>query len=323
MVAANSTQFQHTSVDEFVVIFGMLLLIVGTIGNLLTLAVIWAYKAMRPTSRFLFSLLAGVDQGALMFAEIRYWIMAYSGFDIRNINLVVCKVHIYFTYTFVNMSVWLPCIISIERFFFTFFPLQKHPCKEMRFIVLAVLVGFLGNCVKNAFLIARNYIQGKCEANNHHIFILNVIDCVMSYMIPFSVTLLSTFLLLCKIFQQKNQVSDATSKVSHQSRLRTATAMLVGIVAAQLLLGTPGILFSVIHSGNHAKYLHDELRDNIYTALLTITITNNAINFYIYFFSTRAFRMVFYSLFRSSKKTPSISLAPTVHKSTASKIENE
>ena len=108
---------------------------------------------------------------------------------------------------------------------------------------------------------------------------------------------------------------DETLKVQSRSRLRTTTVMLVGIVLAQLILGTPGIIFSVVHASDNTKHVHDAVRDSIYTTLLTLTITNNAINFYIYFLTTRGFREAFYSLFLSTEGTVSLSLAPTVEKS--------
>lgn len=315
----NSTTFTRTVGEEFVVIFGLLIIIFGTIGNGFTLAVIWTYKTMRPASRVLFALLAVVDEGALLLAETRYWIIAYKRSDLRDMSKAACIAHTYFTYTFVNMSVWLLAIISTERFCFTFFPMKKHPFKQIRGSLIIILVATVINCVKNIFLIFQPYAPGKCKETGTNAYVLNIVDIIIGYTAPYIIMFLTTSLILWKVLQQRKQICDQNSMISMQSRSKATTIMLIGVVVTQLLIGTPGYVYSVVYTN---KYHEHKNGDVIYISLLTITITNNALNFYIYFLTTRGFREVFYHLFCPTKTVVSLSLAPTIQKSHQSSHEN-
>lgn len=282
----------RSATDKFAIVFGMLLLVFGSVGNILTMVVVAAYKTMRPSSRCLFVLLAVSDEMALVLAETRYWIIAYSKTDIRNLNGATCKIHTFFTYSFMNLSTWFLCLISLERLCLTYFPLSNHPFNQTRDFRIIIFATILTNCVKNTFYLSQEYTDGKCLAitfGSH--FALEMTDLIF-FTIPFLVMLIATCMTLGKILRQNNKVSSDEHPSSLNGRLRCATMMLVGIVILQLICGFPGYLITVLYLdqaiGNISK-------ETVFL-LLTLMVINNAANFYVYIILARGFRKRFFEI---------------------------
>lgn len=275
--------------QKFIIIFGMIIMVFGSVGNILTMVVIAMYKSMRLSSRSLFFLLAFSDEMALLLAQIRYWILAFREVDIRDRNSATCKMHTFFTYTFINLSTLLLCLISLERMCLTYFPLKKHPFNKMRHVVIIILTTAVINCVKNSFYLSQKLNNGECSlvTSKNHVA-TEVVD-LMSYLFPFFVMLVATLMTLWKVSHQKNQILSTDCHCSPNARLRSTTMMLVGVVVVQLICGLPGHLFTVLYN---ARVLNN-VPEEVGVSLLTLMIANNAANFYVYLISARGFRKTF------------------------------
>ena len=167
-LAPGADSYIRTAADDFVAVFGMLLIVFGSIGNSLAMVVIWAYKSMRQTSRCLFFLLACVDEITLLLAETRYWIKATFGVDFRKSSDAACKAHTFFTVFFIGCSVWVLSLISLERFFLTWFPTKRHPFNKLRNLVIFVALIVVLNIALNLGPCFRNIPEGDCDASTKH-----------------------------------------------------------------------------------------------------------------------------------------------------------
>lgn len=298
-IAPILTKPSRSTANDFVMVYGMFLLIFGTLGNVLAVIVIMFYKSMRSTSRLLFITLASVDQGTLLFAEIRYWMIATLGSDLRHWNLLNCRAHTFLTISLFNISVWLMCLISLERVCLTFLPLKKHPFKTIRNVSILIALVIVLNIFKNVLFLSRDYRNGKCGGTLiGDLKSLVIADYVIGYGLPFLISLIATSMLLKKILQRKRQVTSSESSDTSNQHLRTSTVMLMAIVAVQIIMGTPGYVFSMMEDIGALSHLPGNLVRSIYTSLLTLTVTNNSINFYLYILCARGFRRTFFNLFR-------------------------
>lgn len=277
--------------QQFVIIFGMCTLLLGSIGNVFIMIIIAFYKTMRPSSRLLFFTLALTDEMTLLLAETRYWILAFYGVDIRASSVINCRMHAFFTYTFMNTSVWLLCVISIERTCLTFIPLKNHLFQRFHNVIIIIILIVVLNGAKNTFLLSLDYEGGICKLYtfiNHGT--IEIVNLVVSFLVPYFIMLITASMLMWKMFRQKVTLNEDNSA----SRLRSATAMLVAVVIIQLILGLPGYIYSVwaaIHTS-----VFDFIHDQDYTVLLTLTVANNAVNFYAYILSSHGFRQTFFQL---------------------------
>jgi hypothetical protein len=95
--------------------FSPLLLAFGGIGNLLCIIVLARKSKNNPTIIYL-CLLAGMDMLVLFTGLLRNYFKEIIGFDIRSFSSFNCKVHIFLTYTFMQISSYILVTVTINRF---------------------------------------------------------------------------------------------------------------------------------------------------------------------------------------------------------------
>lgn len=286
---------ERSAVTQFALVFGMFLMVIGTFGNLATMVVIVAYKAMRSSTRLLFFSLASVDQVTLVLAEVRYWIIAFSEEDIRNNSTFTCKMHTFCTYAFKTQSKWLLTLISLERMCLTYFATRSHPFNHCRHVVLMIIIVCVMNAFKNFFYLFLELDGGQCgKIPFIKTFFTEITDLIFGCLLPFAVALVATLMILCKAFRQKWQQTQSNA------RMRSTTAMLVGVVVLRLIFDLPAYLFIVFAQSDLFANCDPELLLSIGTCLLTLAITNYAGNFYVYLLSASGFRRVFFGLCRTA-----------------------
>lgn len=299
---ASNTSSVSSAANEFVLVFGMILLLLGSIGNFLTMLVIACYRSMRTSSRLLFFSLAAFDQATLLVAETRYWMIAFSGWDLRTHSSAICKTHTFFTYVFMSQSRWLLTLISLERMFLTFFPLRSHLFSRSKHVLLAIAVIALLNCGKNSFYFSLELEERKCgNFTFGNSFVFEVSDLILSCLLPFFITLTATLMVLWKVFRPKHQLAPRSFQQSESTaRLKSTTAMLVGVVVLRFFFGLPGYIYTVLSQVKALAEAGDQVLLSLGTSLLTLTVMDNAANFFVYLLSARGFRRTFFDLCRAA-----------------------
>lgn len=92
-----------------------LLLAFGGIGNLLCIVVLARKSRNNPTIVYL-CLLAGMDMLVLFTGLLRNYVKQLIGFDVRSISSLNCKVHIFLTYSFMQISAYILVAVTLNRF---------------------------------------------------------------------------------------------------------------------------------------------------------------------------------------------------------------
>lgn len=91
------------------------LLLLGTVGNCLTFVVLQSQSFRNGAIGFALSALTVVDSALLWTSLLRQCIVTITGFDIRSVSAVGCKVHYFAACYLSHLSSWTVATLSVER----------------------------------------------------------------------------------------------------------------------------------------------------------------------------------------------------------------
>jgi hypothetical protein len=209
--------------------FSVLFLAVGTICNILSVAV-YSRKHMRQTSFAIYLLaLAIVDMCITWIGNVRFILMFYNfglpkttalGFDIRETSIAMCRLHKFFTYYFLQLSSVILCMLNIDRFVGCVLVLRSSlyctATVAKRWIILMAVVLFVTN---SHFFIDTGYHEESsanqstwkivCESNPNNRVSVEFwqvylwIDSILYSMLPFSIMIVCNFVIIRKIVRSR------------------------------------------------------------------------------------------------------------------------
>ena len=91
-----------------------IILIIGTIGNIMSI-IIFSRKRMRKRTSMYFIVLGKADLLSLL-GLLRYYIRELTDVDIRNTSEIACKLHILLAYCMRQYTAWILVTVTLERF---------------------------------------------------------------------------------------------------------------------------------------------------------------------------------------------------------------
>ena len=100
-----------------------ILLVIGTIGNLLSFIVLRAHGSKVSTYSYL-AALAVMDLFVLYVGLLRLWIAQLTGLDIKDQSDWLCKFVVFFGYVCSDSAVWFIIVVTIERYIAVQYPLK-------------------------------------------------------------------------------------------------------------------------------------------------------------------------------------------------------
>ena len=300
-------------------------LVVGLSGNSMTIAV-----TLSKTYRASFH---GILITAMAFTDITYmlavpfskpFVQKLFGVDVRVLSPAGCSIF----YTFYRAgkigSAALVCLICLERFLLTRFPIKARTMVNMRAAVISVSVSFVAIATFCGLWSTLADVKGtKCigvaltPENKQTAKVYSIIGMALHSFIP-TTLLLSftppTIFTICNQRTARRRVqSSKTSKDSGPDEAYHATLMLLGIIFAYLLLVTPFCLsrhILVLEGINIAAY--PELwAKNLDAVAAICEEANCAINFFLYCLLSPSFRTQLLALFRGSAAVASTSSKST------------
>ncbi|KAF8572512.1 hypothetical protein P879_00705 [Paragonimus westermani] len=108
--------------DPCLKIYASLLIFIGIPGNIISGVIMGGNKSNRLTTRILMIILSVADTAVLLTAVVRYWIMRVLGWDLRNLGLVMCRIHTFSVAFTTDFAVGALCAIAVERLLVVAFP---------------------------------------------------------------------------------------------------------------------------------------------------------------------------------------------------------
>ncbi|KAK2152996.1 hypothetical protein LSH36_311g00022 [Paralvinella palmiformis] len=273
---------------------GIFLIVLGTIGNSLSLAVMMRENLRRHTTALYLMVLAVVDTAILYNWFLRNWTYAISGIDTRLLSVAGCKIHTFCSYLFVDFESWILVLVSFERLFAVFAPHRvRNIFTKKSAIIQITATGVFLVIVNLHFFWTQELENGVCEVIDkrylYFSWVWNWTDLIICSFAPFAVMLSSNVAIITRlVYLQKTKKQSSTNK-------RNNTMTLTLIIVTFVFFLTTGPLNVLISTGAHwierAKTNEDiEIIDVIWASFNILAYSNNAVNFILYCLSAPNFR---------------------------------
>lgn len=136
---ATTTASEESKVLFVIYIFPVIL-IIGSICNVITFLVMRRKKLRNQSTGFYMAILAIADELALLVGCLNYWLYEYKRIFILHTSTIACKAFSVILYTTMDFSVWMVVIMTIERFIAVSFPLKSMYVCTVKKAKLATLV---------------------------------------------------------------------------------------------------------------------------------------------------------------------------------------
>ena len=275
------------------------LLILGLVGNILSILVMRRKKFRNNTTSVFIIALAFADSAYLLtnFLTITC-IRNVTGIALRETSSFSCKLIMYIVYVSKAFGAWIILSVSLERLVLVKIPLHaksiftvKRTKMWISFLLLWITAIYI--YVPILVDIHSDGIQQKCDFS-HAVerlnTILNIFDCIFYSLFPSFVLILSNLILYCILKAQKQNMS----KINDGSDSLRFTLTLIIVSISYLTLTLPIATYLVFHPIQVRGLDH-----TLYIVLYTLNISNNAINFILYCLSGPIFRLEMKRMFRN------------------------
>ena len=345
-MSANSTRRLHRSRDNISVdnlevakaavsvwMYGSPILIAGgTLGNLLSFAVMLRKKIRHTTTSLYLIVLAVVDTAVLYTGLLRLYMKHSSGYDIRHSSALACKFHVFSVYATQQFDSWVLVSVTLERVCAVFLPHKSKEIFTKRFATVSLIIQALVIVTINSHFFYTHdlvYFRGYGEIQlactpllkTHISYMNNIwpwIDFCLFSLVPFTIIISSNVVIVCRLLWSsytRRHHLHATSDV----KMTSMTAILITVSIVFFVTTAPISIYLIQSAVLHQKanvYQRASLA-MVWAVLNMILYTNNAVNFLLYFISGPRFRKELKVMF-CRKNT----INPNVHTVTSYELQN-
>lgn len=147
---------------------GMTIIIIGTIGHILSIVVLGSSKTLRIHSSSVYLIAMSVTGIVSLYSGLLRYVIFIGitnwELDIRNTSVVFCKLHMKITYASLQYFAWLQATIAVDRLISVLLPHKYMTSCKWRVGLVVVIVELvlvlLANC---AIAIEINIHEGRCD----------------------------------------------------------------------------------------------------------------------------------------------------------------
>ena len=281
---------------------GVIILIIGTIGNVLSLTV-WVCTSLRfyRLAPYM-TILAISDLLTLHTRLLGEIVYIKTGKQIQDIDAPLCQLRFYLTYVSGHLVGWSLTLMTIQKAIAVSAPLraQSFITRRSGWIIVFVMVIFIfgiNTHVFWTFSFDPLNPEDPCTANDFINYTWPWMDTVIAVILPFLGLLFSNMIIIYKLAQAKHRhVKQHTTVVTADTHLVSNSVTLIALSLAFLLLNLPMQIYIPLYNSDViiVKDYEDAL---LMTAFLHLQYTNSAINFFVYCLAWPAFRKKLCSIF--------------------------
>ncbi len=277
-------------------IFGSpILLILGTMGNVLS-AVVMLRPGLRKLTTTLYLLaLAVVDTLVLYIGLLPKWILHLSGIYVRGASTAACRAHLFFLYTITHLQAWILVCVAIERAAAIFLPHRAKHIFTRKFAAAKMAIIGVGLAIVNChFWWMYKLVDDKCTHDPYYSRyageIFSWIDLAVASLLPFLIVLVANTGIGAKLICA-NRARKARLNHGTDAKLTSMTAILFSISLVFLLTTAPVAFFINIYckwyTGTTESYARVQFARTIVNFIFYINFTHN---FLLYCVSAPRFR---------------------------------
>lgn len=293
-----------------------ILLIFGIFGNIAGLIVISRKKLHKIGPQKMYQYLFMSDSFILTEIIINYLQYGFN-VDFTTISSFTCKLFHYLNYSFANISSMVLVYISVERFVTTKYPiktkiLRDHKnqlcyfCLVIAFnLIYYIPIPFFFSIIKdeNDTIIP---IDGCDFIDLNNKIIMSYMDLVNRAIVPFTLMILCTALLVYSIWKSRQRVYLACSLPNENRRIKKDAKLALTLIFIDLVY----IIFNLPYSAT--IFLSDYNLNFFYIFSYFLFYASFAVNFYILLLSNSLFRNEFLHLLWFKTQTTPINVEATV-----------
>ncbi|KAL8574780.1 hypothetical protein ACOMHN_035323 [Nucella lapillus] len=288
------------------------LLVLGGFGNMATIFVMRRLKSHYSVQHILIMALAVADLFSLSTGTLRRVIYELSAVDVRGVHTVMCKVHLWMTYSSNTISAWLVTCITVQRTMAVLWPHRiRTMCTARAAWMTIAAVAVCAYTFQVHFIVGRKTSEDKrCIAligvyENFCRYIFPWLNMSVSSLLPYICQVVCDVILSWSLFRASSFSSTAVSTAHNtDSRRKTAssaTVMVLALSCAFVLLTLPMRVSQVWY---HYRYSHGNEKpkyvplsvDVLLDVSFMLLYTNSAVNFILYCLTGTRFRREFCSL---------------------------
>ena len=267
-----------------------------------------------------------------------------------------CQMFVYLTYVFSFLSVWYVVGFTVERFIAVCFPFRRSAMCTLRRAKIVVSCMALGALVAYSFALWTSEVQQtvmgpQCytaPGYNNFLYVVSNTDTVVTLVIPWLLILSLNVRIACSVsqlYRKRQQItakrassnldtpvrhhhgrSANTRQVVHANSQVKVTKMLLVVSTIFLVLNLPSHAFRVhidvtrlINAEYNPSYIYLRWK----TLVLYVYYLNFAVNFFLYSFCGKNFRLALKALVLRRKVTLSPRIKNTGHCENASSMQME
>lgn len=314
------------SVSKFVWIYVCpIILLVGVVGNCLTIAVMRRKRLRGGTVAIYLVLIAIADTCFLVVGIIPEWLEAMGIVTFKHIHPATCKIEKFLGYTAGDTAIWLLVVFTLDRFVAVCFPLRKSEvCTTKRAKILGGSA-FLLAILKNFHVFftrgaeykvgddGESELKSNCgrptpTAEYFENFIRPWIVFTLVSAIPlilicaFNIGIVRTLLCMPKSTPATSPVRGGTSSSKTERKYSQTTLMCISVSILFLVTITPSIVLVIGRPYWDTKERKGEPNYMYLTAKginNALVFMNHSLNFFLYCLTGRRFREQLFTMFAS------------------------
>ena len=297
--------------ENFYAYFTPIIIVVGLIGNALSMKVFHSRRMRKVSASFYLTALAVSDSLVLVTYVLLDWLARglpmWPGSRSYNLLIVpgMCQVTLLLSYVFRFMSAWLIVIFTVERFIGVCKPLHRRALCTHQFAKRAIIGIMITAFVLSSYKPALSGIIQKgnstfCAHKPDYVMVSFVLDAIYACIItvlPFSIIAVLNCLILKKLNDTKQRHKRSKMAVDESCIKLEFTAILLTISSTFVVLNMP---YFILWCMNFHQQLNNSLtlanptqaermRGWMYIAK-TIFFGNYCVNFFMYSLTGAYFR---------------------------------
>ena len=218
-----------------------IILVVGLLGNSLSLTVLQSRSMRSAAASFLLSVLAVSDMGCLLTTLLNQWVQTITNYrvNMRMYNVYTCKIHLFLTYLFHQLSTMTLSFITIQRVISVYLPLKaKTICSRGNTIKF-----WTGIAILLAGFNSMTFFLVRYDPNNRSFSGCFYGREIWIWYLPTGIIMIGNALILIKVkLQQKKMKQNQTSRNRQENTSTSSdrmTALLIVVTTSYILLVTP------------------------------------------------------------------------------------
>ncbi len=305
-----STIWEFNLADDLYKYLSLIILILGTLGNIISFVVFSTKSMSGSVSSIFFRALAIIDTIFLITALLRYWIIAVFDYDIRLYHAVACKLHKYLVYWSGHLTGLILSAVALERTIGVSMPHRYKSLvtrKRAKFLLATIIlaIGVLDSYlfVSQKLLVSFNvFCMTDPKFTWFHDNIWFYMDITAYCFAPFTIICFSNvciiyFVVRASIRRRKSMTTNQSS--SNTSNLST---ILITVSVVYLACTLPVELYIPLFKAWQVPGITCKTfaQLHLYNAFSTLLGTvNSAVNFLLYCLSGSSFRRALKGLLQS------------------------